>query len=100
MITYRKSDTIRRRGRHVGVMSIAVAARALTPASCSSSPTPTGTGATVSAQPTALATIPVNAQGRTVYDFANDKTSASICTDACAANWPFTGTRQQTGSLR
>jgi predicted lipoprotein with Yx(FWY)xxD motif len=97
MIRYRKQDTIRHMGRHVAVMSIAVGALGLTAAACGSSPgaapaapgTPTANGATVSAQPTALGTILVDAQGRTVYDFANDKTSASSCTGACAANWPF-----------
>ena len=97
MIRHGNRDTIRRMGRHVGAMSIAVAAFGLTAAACSSSPgaapaapgTPTASGATVSAQPTALGTILVDAQGRTVYDFANDKTSASSCTGACAANWPF-----------
>jgi len=33
--------------------------------------------------------IIVNNQGRTVYVFANDKTSVSTCTGPCAANWPF-----------
>jgi predicted lipoprotein with Yx(FWY)xxD motif len=97
MIRYRKQDTIRHMGRHVAVMSIAVGALGLTAAACSSSPgaapaapgTPTANGATVSAQPTALGTILVDAKGRTVYDFAADKTSASSCTGACAANWPF-----------
>ncbi len=36
MITYRKPDTISRAGRHVGVMSLAVAALALAAAGCSS----------------------------------------------------------------
>jgi predicted lipoprotein with Yx(FWY)xxD motif len=97
MIRYRNQDTLRRMGRHVGAMSIAVAAFGLTAVACSSSPgaapaapgAPTASDATVSAQPTALGTILVDAQGRTVYDFANDKTSASSCTGACAANWPF-----------
>ena len=97
MIRHRKQDMIRGIGHHLGAMSITVAALGLTAAACSSSPgtapaapgTPTAGGATVSAQPTALGTILVDAQGRTVYDFANDKTSASSCTGACAANWPF-----------
>ena len=97
MISYPKQDTTRRMGRHVAAMSIAVGALGLTAAACSSSPgtapaapgTPTANGATVSAQPTALGTILVDAKGRTVYDFAADKTSASSCTGACAANWPF-----------
>jgi predicted lipoprotein with Yx(FWY)xxD motif len=80
-------------------MSIAVAALALTAAGCSSNsgssagaapaaPTPTASSATVSAQPTSLGTILVDTRGRTIYDFANDTTSASTCTAACAANWP------------
>jgi predicted lipoprotein with Yx(FWY)xxD motif len=95
MITHRKLETIRRR-RGVGI-SLAAATLALTAAGCSSgsggsagSVVPKATGDAVSAQPTSLGTILVNGKGRTVYDFANDKTSASTCTDAaCAANWPF-----------
>jgi predicted lipoprotein with Yx(FWY)xxD motif len=99
MITHRKRGTIRRKGRHVGVVGVAAAALALTAAGCSNgsgsssgaapaAPTPTASSATVSAQPTSLGMIIVDAQGRTVYDFAADKTSASTCTGACAANWP------------
>jgi hypothetical protein len=96
MITHRKSETIRRE-RGVGI-SLAAAALALTAAGCSSGSggsaasarVPRATGDAVSAQPTSLGTILVDGKGRTVYDFANDKTSASTCTDAaCAANWPF-----------
>ena len=99
MTTYRKPGTISPRGRHVAVIGVAVAALALTAAGCSNgsgsssgaapaAPTPTASSATVSAQPTSLGMIIVDAQGRTVYDFAADKTSASTCTGACAANWP------------
>jgi predicted lipoprotein with Yx(FWY)xxD motif len=87
----------------MGLAVAAVAAVALTAAGCSNgsgsssgsgpaapaAPTPTASGATVSAQPTSLGMIIVDGQGRTVYDFASDKTSASTCTGACAANWPF-----------
>jgi predicted lipoprotein with Yx(FWY)xxD motif len=100
VITHRKPGTIRPRGRHVGVVGVAAAALALTAAGCSNgsggssgaapaAPTPTASSATVSAQPTSLGMIIVNNQGRTVYVFANDKSSASTCTGACAANWPF-----------
>jgi predicted lipoprotein with Yx(FWY)xxD motif len=90
-----KSDTIRRGPRRVA-LSLAAAALALTAAGCASSsggsagpvPVPAATGDPVSAQPTSLGTILVDGTGRTVYDFANDKTSASTCTGACAANWP------------
>jgi predicted lipoprotein with Yx(FWY)xxD motif len=99
VITHPKPGTIRRKGRHVGVVGVAAAALALTAAGCSNgsdsssgaapaAPTPTASSATVSAQPTSLGMIIVDAQGRTVYDFAADKTSASTYTGACAANWP------------
>ena len=75
---------------------LAVAAAGLALAACSSSggspassaPVPPSTGDAVSAQPTSLGTILVNGQGRTVYVFANDKTTASTCNGACAADWP------------
>jgi predicted lipoprotein with Yx(FWY)xxD motif len=100
VITHRKPGTIRRRRRHVGVVGGTAAAVALIAAGCSNGsggssgaapapPTPTASSATVSAQPTSLGTIIVNNKGRTVYVFANDKSSASTCTGACAANWPF-----------
>src|SRR3954454_18887302 len=51
-------------------------------------PTPPATGEAVSAQSTSLGTILVDGRGRTVYVFANDKTTASTCDGACAADWP------------
>ena len=101
MITHRKPDLVPRRGRRVGVMSVAVVAFALAAAGCSNgssgsggstpsaAPTPSATGDVVSAQATSLGTILVDGKGRTVYDFANDKAGASTCVGACAANWPF-----------
>ena len=99
MIAYPKPRRIRHRGRRLGVVFLGAAALVLAAAGCSSNsggssgaapgaPTPTANGATISAQPTSLGTILVDAQGRTVYDFANDKTSASTCTGACASAWP------------
>ena len=88
---------IRGMGHHLGAMSIAVAALGLTAAACSSSP-----GTAPAARAHRLPAAPRSApsprrsarssstpKSRTVYDFANDKTSASSCTEACAANWPF-----------
>jgi predicted lipoprotein with Yx(FWY)xxD motif len=76
------------------VLSLATAGAALGTA-CSSSggsgasgPVPPATGDAVSAQSTSLGTILVDGRGRTVYEFANDKTNASTCTGACAADWP------------
>lgn len=59
------------------------------PSGCTGAPTPRGTGVTVSAQPTALGTILVDAHGRTVYEVANDTASASTRTPACGSNWPL-----------
>jgi predicted lipoprotein with Yx(FWY)xxD motif len=97
MITYRSSDPIRRGRRKVTAMSLAVAALGLVAAGCSSDsggsagsvPVPRATGDPVSAQPTSLGTILVDGKGRTVYEFANDRNSASTCSAACAANWLF-----------
>lgn len=42
---------------------------------------------------TSLGTVLTNAQGRTLYWFAIDTSSASKCTGACASTWPpVTGT--------
>lgn len=82
------------------VLSLATAGAALS-AACSSSngssgsggsggsgPVPPATGDAVSAQATSLGTILVDGKGRTVYVFANDKSTASTCTGSCAAVWP------------
>jgi predicted lipoprotein with Yx(FWY)xxD motif len=82
--------------RHVGTLALATGALALA-AACSSSggssgsssaPAPPASHNAVNAQSTSLGTILVNGQGRTVYVFANDKTNASTCAGACAADWP------------
>jgi predicted lipoprotein with Yx(FWY)xxD motif len=73
-----------------------VAAAVLVLLGACSSPHPSGnsgadsaaTGGPVSAQATSLGTILVDEHGRTVYEFANDKSNESTCYDACAANWP------------
>ena len=80
--------------RNVVLPALAAAVVALSSA-CSSSggssgsgPTPPATGKAISAQSTSLGTILVDGRGRTVYVFANDKTTASTCDGACAADWP------------
>ena len=80
--------------RNVVLPALAAAVVALSSA-CSSSggstgsgPTPSATGKAISAQSTSLGTILVDGRGRTVYVFANDKTNASTCDGACAADWP------------
>jgi predicted lipoprotein with Yx(FWY)xxD motif len=84
----------------VGALGVAAAALALAMAGCSSgsssggssgsapAPVPSANGRAVSAQPTSLGTILVDGRGRTVYEFANDRTDASTCNGSCAANWP------------
>jgi predicted lipoprotein with Yx(FWY)xxD motif len=82
------------RTRRVMVSAVAAAGLALIAACGDSSkptaaePPPSPTAAVISAQATPLGTILVNDKGRTVYVFGNDKTSASTCNGACAANWP------------
>jgi predicted lipoprotein with Yx(FWY)xxD motif len=74
---------------------VTVAALALAAAGCGSGPgspasgaVPSATGDLLSAQPTSLGTILIGGNGRTVYEFANDKNGASTCAGACTANWP------------
>lgn len=51
-------------------------------------PASKATGALVSGQSASLGEILVNEQGRTIYQFANDKHGMSVCTGVCAQNWP------------
>ena len=94
MTTTRKSAA-RHRGRRVLGLSLAALAFAAIAAGCASgsgaSPAqvPPATGATVSAETTSLGVILVDGQGRTVYEFANDKDGVSACTGPCVANWPI-----------
>jgi predicted lipoprotein with Yx(FWY)xxD motif len=89
-----ESTGLRSRGRRRAAL-IPVAALALALAGCSGSssassgPVPSATGDLLSAQKTSLGTVLVNAKGRTVYEFANDKAGVSTCTGACSANWPL-----------
>jgi predicted lipoprotein with Yx(FWY)xxD motif len=55
----------------------------------SSSPAPASSAgeAVVAAASTGLGTVLVDAQGMTVYDFANDTGSTSTCNGACAHDW-------------
>ncbi|MGY4768660.1 COG4315 family predicted lipoprotein [Kribbella sp. CWNU-51] len=97
MITDRNSETNHRRHLQIAATSFAAAVFALAAAACGSAPgdsagsdpMPSATGDAVSAQPTALGTILVDGQGRTLYQFANDMTNKSTCADACAANWLY-----------
>jgi predicted lipoprotein with Yx(FWY)xxD motif len=50
---------------------------------------PSSTSELASAQMTSLGLILTNSQGRTIYQFANDKDGKSTCTGSCAADWPF-----------
>ncbi|WP_433279383.1 COG4315 family predicted lipoprotein [Pseudonocardia xinjiangensis] len=46
-------------------------------------------GALVGPQPSALGTILVDGEGRTLYMFSNDPGNVSVCADSCAQDWPF-----------
>lgn len=80
---------------------LAVAAVSMTLAACGgstsgtsySAPKPTSTAAaaapaTIGTRHTALGTVLVDAQGRTLYLFEGDKGSTSTCSGSCAAAWP------------
>lgn len=93
MFTNRKSGTIHRRRLQLAAASLAAAAFTVTGANCGSPsgsvPVPAATGDAVSAQTTALGTILVDDQGRTIYQFANDKNNRSTCAATCAVNWHY-----------
>lgn len=82
------------RRRRVLVLSVAASVLAAA-AGCGSDsgsgaapgPTPTANGDAVSAQTTSLGSILVDGRVRTVYEFANDTSSSSTCTGACASIW-------------
>ena len=58
-------------------------------ASASPSEAPSAsTSATVSLKTTSLGAILVDAQGKTLYMWENDKNGKPSCYDACAAKWP------------
>ena len=64
-----------------------------TPAGAASTPAAAGSapaagGAPIMTASNALGTIVVDAQGRTVYDFAPDTPTTSNCNGACATAWP------------
>jgi len=65
------------------------AANCGSPSGSVQAPVPAATGDPVSAQTTELGTILVDGQGRTIYQFANDKNNTSTCAAVCAADWPF-----------
>ena len=59
-----------------------------TAAAAGPAPTSTGRPATIGTRHTALGTVLVDAQGRTLYLFENDKNTTSTCNGGCAAAWP------------
>jgi predicted lipoprotein with Yx(FWY)xxD motif len=65
-----------------------------TPAAAASSTT----AATVNGTTTSLGKIITNGQGRTLYVFAGDTGPASMCSGACATNWPpYLATKKPAG---
>jgi predicted lipoprotein with Yx(FWY)xxD motif len=94
VFTDRKSGTIHPRRHQFAAASMAaalmfVAANCGSPSGAVPVPVPPATGDPVSAQTTALGSILVDGQGRTIYQFANDKTNLSTCDAACAVTWPY-----------
>ena len=95
MFTNRKSGMVQR--RRLPTASLAAVALMFVATNCGSPsgsaqvpvPVPPATGDPVSAQTTALGSILVDGNGRTIYQFANDKNNMSTCTAACAVNWPY-----------
>src|SRR5204862_6009553 len=57
-------------------------------AAASGGATPAHPATTISVRSTQLGTVLVDAQGRTLYGFANDAKGTSTCAGACATNWP------------
>jgi predicted lipoprotein with Yx(FWY)xxD motif len=55
--------------------------------SAAPAPSSAAAGAVLATETTDLGTVLVNAEGRTVYDFANDKGSTSTCNGECAHDW-------------
>ena len=93
------SDRSVRRGRRRTWAAVPIAMGALaltaactpygtsTAASSASAPTSLPAGTVVGPATTGLGTILVNADGRTVYEFANDTAGRSTCTGACSSTW-------------
>ncbi len=76
------------------VLALAVAACGSTTASSVSVPQPAvaapsiAAGAVLGTASTPLGTILVDAQGRTVYEFASDSKNTTTCTGQCLTYWP------------
>jgi predicted lipoprotein with Yx(FWY)xxD motif len=63
-------------------------AAAATTTTAGATTTTSAAGATVKTASTALGTIVVNSEGKTLYAFANDQGTTSACTGGCASIWP------------
>ena len=64
------------------------AAAATTTTTSGATTTTSAPGATVKTASTALGTIVVDSDGKTLYAFANDQGTTSACTGGCASIWP------------
>jgi predicted lipoprotein with Yx(FWY)xxD motif len=90
-----RADTPNRRRRAWVAAPIAMGALALAAAcqpyagtsNAASSAAPPAGGAVIASASTGLGMILVDAQGRTIYDFANDTGSRSTCNGECAHDW-------------
>ena len=70
------------------------------PAASVKAATPSGGSATVGVRTGGLGTYLVDSQGRTLYVFGKDTGTTSMCSGACASNWPpaTTSGRPKAGS--
>jgi len=88
----------------VGVVALVVAgcgggSSGSSSSSSGSSGSHTATSSTLTAKSTSLGTILMTGSGRTLYLFGKDTGPKSMCSGACAANWPpFTATKKPTVS--
>jgi predicted lipoprotein with Yx(FWY)xxD motif len=62
--------------------------KASPPAATFKATTPSGASASVGVRSSGLGTYLVDSQGRTLYVFGKDTGTKSMCTGACATNWP------------
>jgi predicted lipoprotein with Yx(FWY)xxD motif len=76
------------RSRKLAPLALALIAAGCGGAAQSGAPATGVPDATIAAKPTKLGTILVDADGRTLYLFEQDKGPASTCYAACASAWP------------
>jgi predicted lipoprotein with Yx(FWY)xxD motif len=82
----------------LALLGTALAGAGTSPSSSSSSSASTASGATLKATQVKGVTVVTNAKGFTLYWFAPDTSTKSVCNGACAAYWPPVLGAQKAGS--